>query len=402
MKKKYVLDSNILIDDENCIEILRNGVENEIYIPKTVLEELDGLKKNPTKRHRVLKILDKLEEYKDYIHILDTIEYEQKPDNTIIKEISNNKLKKDFTFVTNDRICGFKADKENIKVETYKSSQVEEKLNTSGFIELYTKKGKIENFSKYPNTFHFNEVGKLMFYSGKRKKVEEVSENVDIWKMVPWDAYQRAWCQLLLDEDILITNACGNAGSGKSIFAAATALKLVFEQKKYKKIYITTSNVEASEDLGFRPGSVDEKFDPLIKHMKMIFIKLHRLRKAHKLFIDPDVPEMNLEFNSKYIEFVPLNFLRGETLENCIVIGEELQNISRFELKTLLSRSGENVKFISTGDIGQIDNHHLSKENNGIAWLNKYLIGDKHYGTIELKGKRARGPICSIVNEKFE
>ncbi|NCD07309.1 MAG: hypothetical protein EOL97_14445 [Spirochaetia bacterium] len=184
--------------------------------------------------------------------------------------------------------------------------------------------------------------------------------------MEGWDTYQRALLQLLLDDDVLVTSVSGNAGCGKSLLALASALFLTLQEKKYKKIYVTTSNIEATAELGFRPGSVDEKFSPLIGHMKSLIMKLHELRPANKLFIDPAVQINNLEFNPRVIELIPLNFLRGVTLENAVVILDEAQNLNKYELRTLASRCGNNVKFIATGDLNQIDNQYLNKENNGL------------------------------------
>lgn len=240
-----------------------------------------------------------------------------------------------------------------------------------------------------------------MYYSGKDKKVNEVPEVMESWKIKAWDVYQRALMQLLLDDNVLVTSVMGNAGCGKSLVALACALHLVLQEKKHKKIYITTSNVEATEELGFRPGDVDEKFSPLIRHMRDLLLKLHEIRPANKLFIDPSVQINNLEFNPRVIELIPLNFLRGVTLENAVVIVDELQNMSKTELRTLTSRCGENVKFIATGDLNQIDNHHLSKDNNALNWIVKAFQGDKRYGHLKMSGKRARGPICEMTNEYF-
>lgn len=178
MKKKYVLDTNVLIEDHLSIETLRNGVENEIYIPKTVIDELDGLKKNVGKRPQVLRVLDELEKHKDYIQILDTLNYEDKPDNKILKEILTLQDNEKYTFVTNDRLFRLKAEKEGLNVEEYKASNpfLVDSEKYTGFVELYTKDGKVEDFSKWPNSFHFSETKKLMYYSGKNKKVTEVPE----------------------------------------------------------------------------------------------------------------------------------------------------------------------------------------------------------------------------------
>lgn len=150
MKKKYILDTSVLLDDHKSIEILRNGVENEIFIPKKVLDELDGLKKNNAKRQQVLRVLEELELHKDHVTVLKTGEYEDKPDNKILEEIIKLDGFTEYTFVTNDRLFRLKAEKEGLSVEEYKSSNpfLVESEQYTGFIELYNDRGKVEDFSK--------------------------------------------------------------------------------------------------------------------------------------------------------------------------------------------------------------------------------------------------------------
>jgi PhoH-like ATPase len=179
MKKNYILDTNAIFEDlGQCIEILRNGKENKVYIPKIVFDEFDKLKMNPTKRVQVIQIIDNLIKYKDYFEILNIGKYDDSPDNKILKEINSLKNKEKYTFITNDKLFRLKAIKNNIITEEYKSAnpyQTEsEKYN--GFIELYTKEGKRKDFNEYPNSFHFDEKGKLMFYSGKRNEIELVKD----------------------------------------------------------------------------------------------------------------------------------------------------------------------------------------------------------------------------------
>ena len=138
------------MEDHLSIETLRNGIENEIFLPKTVVDELDGLKKNAGKRQQVLRVLDELDKHKDHIQILETLSYEEKPDNKILKEITNLPHKEEYTFVTNDRLFRLKAEKSGLNVEEYRASNpfMVDSEKYTGFIELYNEKGKIEDFSK--------------------------------------------------------------------------------------------------------------------------------------------------------------------------------------------------------------------------------------------------------------
>ena len=144
MLKDYILDTNILIEDEDCIVNLRNGEENNIYIPNTVIEELDKLKdKKPQLKSRIFKALEKIEEHKDEITVLyvDNDKKHKSEDNQIIFEILQNKDKLESpVFITNDKILRFKAYKKGIVTEEYKRQIPfkHESEEYTGFIDIET------------------------------------------------------------------------------------------------------------------------------------------------------------------------------------------------------------------------------------------------------------------------
>ncbi len=125
MQRTYVLDTNVLLEDEDAVEVLRNGEENNVILLYTVLEELDKLKKSNRLRPQVNKVVDNLEEEKDNIQITTKPnKTESNPDNTILEEIKQIKEKHDnVVFVTNDKLLKFKAQKNDITSEDYKSSK---------------------------------------------------------------------------------------------------------------------------------------------------------------------------------------------------------------------------------------------------------------------------------------
>jgi len=201
---------------------------------------------------------------------------------------------------------------------------------------------------------------------------------------------------MLLDNNkINIVTIQGGPGYGKTYISIAAALKLVFQKKKHKRIIIIKPNIEIGQELGYLPGNIDEKMEPYFKPIVKLLNKLHKLRQANKLW-----HQDSNNFNSKYIEMIPINFLRGVDIEDAVVIIDEVQNISRLELRTVLSRMGNNVKCICTGDIEQIDNKYLSKNNNGMNWMVKKFLDEPEYAHIVLKGKHSRGPIADLVIKK--
>lgn len=138
-----------------------------------------------------------------------------------------------------------------------------------------------------------------------------------------------------------------------------------------------------------------DKIWPYFVPVHELLLKLHDIRKANRLFKDGDVNVLN----ERKIEFTPINFMRGRNIENCFCIIEEFQNFSRLEGKVLLSRMGENVRCVCTGDVRQIDSIHLSEENNGLNWVVKLCKGQKNYAHITLKGSKSRGPIADLVRK---
>ena len=173
--------------------------------------------------------------------------------------------------------------------------------------------------------------------------------------------------------------------------------ELTFKEKKYKKVFIFKPNMEIGQELGFLPGDVNEKMSPYFRPIRDLMEKLHDARPANRAWVDPDATE--LELNRRAVEMLPINFLRGMNIDNAIVLIDEVQNISRGELRTVLSRMGENVKVICTGDVRQIDNVHLNEDNNGLNWMVKLFKGNANYGHVVLSGSKSRGPIADLVRE---
>jgi PhoH-like ATPase len=147
--------------------------------------------------------------------------------------------------------------------------------------------------------------------------------------------------------------------------------------------------------LGFLPGDVSEKIAPYIQYVLHLLEKLHAIRPANKIFGNNNGEAVRL--NPKKIEILPLGFVRGMNIENAFVIIDETQNLSRYEVRTLLSRMGEQVKCVCIGDTRQVDNPHLNESNNGLNWIVKKCKGLPGYAHIVLKGDKSRGPITDMV-----
>lgn len=391
MKKNYVLDTNVLLDNEKCIEILRNGEENNIYIPATVIEELDKLKRNKRKRHQVTRAINVLREYEEHITILHNGVKHESPDNYILKEIQSNMDKVDDPiFVTNDNLLRFKAQKQGITSEEFRDSNpfTSESQRYTGFVDVEGGEDLVKN------CYYWKE-GKLHFNNLYGE--ESLVRDQEVWRVAPRTQYQKAAIDLITNTEIDLVTIQSEAGMGKTFIALASMFDQVFEKKNYKKIFIFKANIEIGNELGFLPGDINEKMYPYFRPIQDLMEKLHEIRPANRAW--EDVQDNKPELNRKTVEMLPINFLRGMNIDDAIVLIDEVQNLGRDELRTVLSRMGENVKVICTGDVRQIDNIHLNQDNNGLNWMVRLFKGQSNYGHIVLGGNKSRGPIADLVRE---
>ncbi len=389
-KKNYILDTNVLIENPHSIEILRNGSENSIHIPYHVIMELNRLKADPRLSHIISVIVQNLIKNKDHIKMINKdglqTSYTDIADNYILSEIQSNPEIQNPILVTNDKIFQLQANMMGICSEEFRDSRPFESES-----QLYT--GFVEhNETPVSNSFSW-ENGKPVFHG--RQGPKKINYSLDVWKVTPRSVYQNLALELMQNPDIDLVTIQSEAGFGKTFLALATALDMVLNKKLFSKIHIIKPTHEIGPKLGYLPGDVSEKIAPYMKYIFTLLEKLHEIRKANKIFLDPS--ENNFKLNSKKIEILPMGFVRGMTIENSFVIIDETQNLSRYEIRSVLSRMGEAVKCVCLGDTRQIDNPHLNESNNGLNWIVKKMKGLSNYAHLVLKGDKSRGPITDMV-----
>lgn len=390
--KNFVLDTNVLIENPKCVQALRNGQDNRIHIPYTVLTELDRLKRDPRLGHVVAQAVSAILSDPE-VHIFPPggsalpLATDESPDDRILREISHHPLAEPI-LVTNDRILQLKARVSGIPCEGYRDSvpfQSESQIYT-GFVD--------DNEEPVPNSFRW-EAGTPVFHGPDGPKA--IGYSHEIWGLKPRTVYQNLALELMLNPDIDLVSLQSEAGYGKTYLALAAALYLTLERKDnpFKRIYLVKPVVEIGAKMGFLPGDVDEKMAPYVRYITDLLLKLHEIRPANRIFQDSQADVLKL--NPKRFIIQPIAFIRGMNLENCVVIVDEMQNISRGETRALLTRMGEGVKCICLGDTRQVDNPYLNESNNGLNWTVKKLKGFRNYAHMVLKGDRSRGPITDIV-----
>ena len=388
--KCYVVDTNVLIDDPNALFKLRNGNQNDIFIPYHVLLELNKFKKNPRLGHIVAKVIHCLCDHPDQFKILQTNNvadaFKQHVDNHILEEIKTSGLGNPI-LVTNDRILQLQASLQGIRSEQYKDSVPfkSEAEHVTGFVDCHEE--------VFANCFMWNNSGKPLFFGNLGEKVIDYQHK--IWNVIPRNVYQNLALELMMDETINIVSIQSEAGYGKSFLALATALYLMLEKKSQEKIYVVKPMIEIGQKMGFLPGNVEEKMGPYTRYILDLVLKLHKMRPANRIFINPD--QNPPSFNPARFELLPLTYIRGLNIENAVVIIDEIQNMSRSECRALLSRMGEGVKCLCLGDTRQVDHPYLNAENNGLNWIVNKFKGYRNYSHIVLKGEKSRGPITDLV-----
>jgi PhoH-like ATPase len=204
---------------------------------------------------------------------------------------------------------------------------------------------------------------------------------------------QRAALDLLLDMDVDLVALLGPAGTGKTILALAAALHQV-ETSDYDAILFTRANTPLGEDIGFLPGTEEEKMAPWLGAMTDNIEVL-----AEAALSDIEAQKIR-DLASEVIETRAITFMRGRTLHRKVVIIDEAQNLTPKQMKALITRAGDGSKFVILGNLAQIDSPYLSETSSGLAYLVERFKGWGHFGSLVLdKGERSR--LANAGNERL-
>ncbi len=420
MNKTLIFDTSVLIAEPTAF---RNFIDSTIVIPITVLDELDKLKKEFNDRGKnariAIKLLDQLSDTGDITRgvVLDNNSYlkidaeeyiglgdnKTYGDNKILAcAKSNNEKYSDVCLVTNDINLRVRAKSLGIAAEAYVEQGV-------SFLDLYagTKASKDENLGvdllnnrflhpeDLDTKLEMNEF--VSFYNGFGDEIcsgRKTSHNKIslVGKKFPWDVKPRNLEQnlaldLLLDQRVQLITMIGKAGCGKTLISLAAGLEGVLAQKQYKKLICYKAIESVGKDIGFLPGSVEEKLAP---HMSSYLDNFEILLTGAN-------PQGNWKkefqaFREKgRIEMEAITYVRGRSINDAFIILDEAQNLDVQSIKTLLTRAGNNTKIVLLGDIEQIDNKDLDVLNNGLSYVIDKFRNQEIAGHITLvKGERSK------------
>jgi len=435
-KKIYVLDTSVIIHDHHSF---LNFEENDVAIPITVLEELDNFKRgNDTKNFEArefTRLVDKLSENhtlqewiplgkgkKSKFKIIITdgkikmnaekIFDERKNDHKILNAaITLQEEEKDklVILVTKDINLRIKAKALNLVAEDYNTGKVTdvsdlylgkeriENLDSEVIKEIY-KKGFLADCSfladkKRNNHFYILKNGKassLAFYNCQEDRLDRV-EKLKAYGIIPRNAEQAFALHAILNPDIKLVTIQGVAGTGKTLLALAGAIE---QRRNFKQIILARPIVPLSnKDIGYLPGDINDKINPYMEplwdNLKFIKNQFGEMDKKHK-----QISEMQ---KNEKIVITPLAYIRGRSLSDIIFIVDEAQNLTPHEVKTIITRAGENTKMIFTGDINQIDTPYLDEHSNGLSYLIDKVKGNELYAHVALE-KGERSELANVAN----
>jgi PhoH-like ATPase len=199
------------------------------------------------------------------------------------------------------------------------------------------------------------------------------------WGISPKNIGQAMALHALLDPHIDLVILTGPAGSGKTLLALAAALEMVVERNMYDKIIVTRSTPEIAESIGFLPGTEEEKMAPWLAAITDSLEVLHKHDENVKGSMSYIMEKANIQFKS-------VNFMRGRSIQNAIVILDESQNLTASQLKTIITRCGEGTKLICGGNLAQIDSNYLSAVTSGLTYLVETFKNFSGSATINLDG----------------
>ena len=453
MKKTYILDTNVLLSDGNS---LFGFEEHDLVLPLIVLEELDRHKDRQDEvgrnaREVVRKLADLTKVNKDFkagvplgknLGILRILSLEdiwpenaphklpveletKKSGDNVIAQFCVNYIAKNSTevvaLVTRDTILRLKAQALGVACEDYRKFNVASSVGA-----LYSGVATIERDDVVVSDFYSKEefflpedveaclatnqfvimkngqqsgVGR---FTGKGEPLSKIRKHIS--KLTPRNKEQEFATDLLFDPDIKLITLSGKAGTGKTLTSINAGLEQILNQKRYNSLVICRPVMPVGKDIGFLPGTLDEKLEPWLAPIKdnLRFLlgsnkpptaavagrKAKMEEKGGKNKFDEQI--LQSYFDDGIIEVQALTFIRGRSIANAFIIIDEAQNTSLHEIKTILTRVGENTKIVLCGDVEQIDNTYIDAVSNGLSIVIERFKNEKIAAHVTFtKGERS-------------
>jgi PhoH-like ATPase len=437
LNKTFILDTNVLLLDPLAINKFGSG--NKVFIPLTVIEELDRFKKDQNENGRNARYFSRLIDgfraqgslfqgiklenggtlqvsvIKAYKGTLSSDFKLDLNDNLILASAMTLKdAGENVTLITKDINLRLKSDAVDIHAEDYETTDVTVDELYSGQrvvpfeldkIDLFEKErflklepGDIQNI--YPNEYLVlvdknNPFKKVLgrFHAKKGGIVPLIKPKEGVWGIHPKNIEQQFAMDALLNNEINLVSLVGKAGTGKTLLAIAAGLECAITKQNYSRVLVSRPIVPMGRDLGFLPGDINDKLGPW---MQPIFDNIDFLfgnQRARN-----EMTTWDELINQGLLHVEPLTYIRGRSLPQQFMIVDESQNLTPHEIKTIITRAGEGTKIVLTGDSEQIDNPYLDSLNNGLVYTIDKLKGEEIVAHVKLQvGERS--PLSEIASK---
>ena len=429
--KYFVLDTNVLLHNP---ESITSFDDNFVILPMTVIEELDNFKRHNDELGRsarhVIRQIDQLRSkgsLKDGVKMENggilsiVVEMKDMPGTFMDMSVPDNRILavahslhsrgERVIFVSKDINSRLKADALGIEVMDFEKQKCNfdelytgwtEKTVTAEVINRFYKTETLTDpdFNFLANEFVVLRDRDNPKHSGLGRAVDPTSithlnsKFESAWNIHTRSKEQRMALELLMHPEIDLVTLIGRAGTGKTLLAIAAGLECVLHQNSFEKLLVSRPIIPMGKDIGYLPGSKDEKLN---LWMQPIFDNLNYLmRLQHKPDEGTVQQKIDRLFKDQQIELEALTYIRGRSIPKQYIIIDEAQNLTPHEVKTIISRAGEHTKMILTGDPNQIDNPYLDSSSNGLSYAIEKLKGQPLYGHVTLT-KSERSPLSAIA-----
>ncbi|MDB6018963.1 MAG: phosphate starvation-inducible protein PhoH [Pedosphaera sp.] len=426
--KNYVLDTNVLLHDPNS---LLNFENNNVLIPIEVIEEIDRFKRESTElgqnARTVSRTLDALRgkgSLSEGVALANggrlRIIFEKKSggvnpqvlfgNNTVDSRIVALALgvqkaqpKNSTVLVSKDINLRIKADALGLQAEDYETDRVLIKDLYTGMLEMTVSAEKIASFRTngevdlnggaqyFPNEYC------TLFEEGNPKRtaltkvdatgkklVPIIDSREGTWGIKPRNREQHFAFDALLDDRVKLVTLMGKAGTGKTLMAMAAGLKKTVLDREFRRLVVARPTISMGKELGFLPGSLDEKLAPWMQPIHDALEMLSDLNMGHEHRRSNDL------MRSGSIVVEALSYIRGRSIAHQFMVIDEAQNLTPLEVKTIITRVGHGTKIVFTGDPYQIDNPYVDSSSNGFNYIISKFRGEAVAAHIELqKGERS-------------
>jgi PhoH-like ATPase len=429
--KNFVLDTNVLLHDPNALFAFS---DNNVVIPIYVIEEIDNFKKDLNELGRnarqVSRVLDGFRNSSagngglqtgvplpngGSLRVLWTdreipthLQNSHVVDNRILAvalDLRDKEPDHPAIFVTKDMNLRIRADALAVKTEDYDADKVDIEELYPGWREVFVERTVVDDVYQkgeaflpenglHPREFlllrdrenpNHTALGKYVAEGNKAVKLaKQVRDGV--WGIRPRNKEQSFAFDLLLSDDIKLVTLVGKAGTGKTLLAIAAGLHKTTEEQSYHKLLVSRPIFPLGRDIGYLPGSIEEKLNPWMQPIYDNVELLLGLSRQEK----KDGRGYHELIDMGIIEIEPLTYIRGRSIPQQFMIVDEAQNLTPHEVKTIITRVGESTKIVLTGDPYQIDNPYVDSDSNGLSYVVNRFKDEAIAGHITLaKGERS-------------